>query len=224
MMLRLLRRLVPAALAVSVAASAAQAGCDDAKPIFYLTFSSDQLSTDQLTDFVERVVGNRLRALPGVAAAPVFGGRYLAMRVSLDPAQLGARGLTPQDVEAALRSRNLDVSPGRNRGNAIEYKVQAGRQAPQEIADIVLQQGQDYAIRLADVATLELGVWGSTAASLNGREVIALGIVKQSDASLLTVFFSMQAALPGIRAMMPAGMQIEPASVFSVMVGQSDEE
>jgi multidrug efflux pump len=223
--LRSLRKLLPAALVRLVVATPALADCEDAKPIFYLTFSSDTASADQVTDFADRVAGNHLRHLPGVADVAVFGGRHLAMRISLDPSRLAALGLTPQDVEDVLRRQNVELSPRRSAGAAIEYRLQPDRRSPQEFADIVVRQDGDYVVRLADVAGLELGVWGGgTTASYGGREVVALGISKQPASGLVPFYFAVRTALSAIRTSMPAGMQIEAMSPFSIVIERTIEE
>jgi HAE1 family hydrophobic/amphiphilic exporter-1 len=53
-----------------------------------------------------------LARLPGVGDVKVFGAGQYAMRVWLDPQQLRARGLTPQDVIQAIQSQSQQVTAG----------------------------------------------------------------------------------------------------------------
>src|SRR5690606_2616037 len=79
----------------------------DAQPFFWLALSGDNYSLLQLSDIADRNVKNRLQSLPGVGRAFIAGERRYSMRVWLDAGELAARGLTVQDVEAAIRRRNV---------------------------------------------------------------------------------------------------------------------
>lgn len=78
----------------------------DAQPIIYLAFSSDRHSPLEVTDIADRLVKTRLQTLPGVANVRIFGERRYSMRIWLDPVRLAAYGLTPADVEDALRRQD----------------------------------------------------------------------------------------------------------------------
>ena len=77
----------------------------DANPIIWIAFSSDKHSPLEVTDFASRIVKPRLQTLPGAADVRVFGERKFAMRVWINPERLAAHGLTPADVEDAIRKQ-----------------------------------------------------------------------------------------------------------------------
>src|SRR6266481_3527151 len=89
----------------------------DAQPFFWLALSSENYDLMQLSDVADRVVKARLQSLPGVGSAGIFGERRYAMRVWVQPEALSARGLTVQDVEAAIASRNVEIPAGRVLGS-----------------------------------------------------------------------------------------------------------
>ena len=74
----------------------------DQQPIIYLAFSSDHHSQVEIADYATRLVKDRVQTIPGVAQAQVYSSTY-AMRVWLQPQRLAGFGLTPADVEDALR-------------------------------------------------------------------------------------------------------------------------
>src|SRR5918993_2440950 len=94
----------------------------DQQPIIYLAFSSDRHSNVELADTAERLVKDRIQTIPGVAQAQVFSSTY-AMRVWLQPQRLAGFGLTPVDVENALRAQNVEIPAGRVEGSAREFTV-----------------------------------------------------------------------------------------------------
>ena len=83
----------------------------DATPTIWLAYTSETLSTLELTDLITRVVKPRLQTVPGVADVQIGGDRRYAMRIWLDAERLAAFRLTVQDVEDALRRQNLEVLP-----------------------------------------------------------------------------------------------------------------
>ena len=89
---------------------------DGDSAVQYVAFVSDTLPIPQLTDFATRVAQPLITAVPGVGAAEVSGGQTLAMRIWVDPAKLAARGLTGDDVVAALQANNVQAAPGQLKG------------------------------------------------------------------------------------------------------------
>src|SRR5213076_3276136 len=85
----------------------------DAQPFFWLALSSDNYDLMQISDVADRLVKARLQSLPGVGSAGIFGERRYSMRVWVQPDALSARGLTVQDVENAIVSRNVEIPAGR---------------------------------------------------------------------------------------------------------------
>ena len=87
----------------------------DAQPIIWMAFSSDRHSKTELADLADRLVKDRVQTIPGVAQANVFSSTY-AMRVWIQPERLAGFGLTPLDVENALRAQNAEIPAGRVEG------------------------------------------------------------------------------------------------------------
>src|SRR6266704_982993 len=84
----------------------------DAQPFFWLALSSDNYDLMQLSDVADRLVKARLQSLAGVGSAGIFGERRYSMRVWVKPDALSARGLTVQDIENAIVSRNVEIPAG----------------------------------------------------------------------------------------------------------------
>ena len=79
----------------------------------WLAFSSERHSALEITDYADRIIVDRLQALPGVASVIIAGERRYAMRLWLDRDRMAAYGLTPQDVENALKKQNVELPSGR---------------------------------------------------------------------------------------------------------------
>jgi multidrug efflux pump len=97
----------------------------DARPIMFLSLTGENYSLLQLSELAERFVKTPLQTVPGVAQANVRGERRYAMRIWLSAAELTSRGLTTQDVVAAIRSRNVEIPAGRIESDRREFSVRS---------------------------------------------------------------------------------------------------
>ena len=133
----------------------------DQQPIIYLAFSSDRHSQVEIADYAETLVKDRVQTIPGVAQAQVYSSTY-AMRVWLNPQRLAGYGLTPADVENALRKQNVEIPAGRVEGNQREFTVlsETDLKTPEQFGNVILGDVGGTLVRLRDVAKVELGQQG----------------------------------------------------------------
>jgi multidrug efflux pump len=199
----------------------------DAFPILWLAFSSDRHSALEITDYADRSVKDRLQMLPGVASVMIGGERRYAMRIWLDRERLAAYGLTPQDVENALRRQNLEVPSGRIESTQREFTVltETDLRTPEEFNQLVIREVKGYPIRLTDVGYAEIGAADErNAVRVNGKPAVGLGVVKQSTANTLAVAQAVKAELPKIIASLPPGMKLQIGFDSSVFIEESIKE
>ena len=91
----------------------------------YLSFSSNVLAQNEITDYLVRIVQPRLSAIPGVQRAEVLGARTFAMRIWLDPARMAAHNVSPAQVRQALASNNFLSALGRSKGSYLQVNLTA---------------------------------------------------------------------------------------------------
>ena len=84
----------------------------DGQPIMILFLRSETMNRLELTDYADRYLVDRFSVVPGVAAVNIYGDQEYSMRIWLDAAALGARGLTVTDVESALTRQNIELPAG----------------------------------------------------------------------------------------------------------------
>jgi multidrug efflux pump len=199
----------------------------DAQPFFWLSLSGENYDLLQLSDLADREVKSRLQTLPGVGRAQVFGERRYSMRIWLDPAELSARGLTVQDVESAIRSRNVEIPAGRIESERREFTVRSlgELKTPEEFSDLTVASQNGQIVKLRDLSRVELGPEDERSSlRFKGRSAVAIGVVRQSKANLIQVSDGIRGELPSINEALPPGVALETAFDSSVFVRRSIEE
>ncbi len=186
----------------------------------YVSLVSDggQMSETALGDFSAGSVLPMLRRLPGVGKAESYGAEY-ALRIWFDPDKLNAYGLSTLEVEAAIKARNGNVTPGQLGGApaVADQPFQAVVRAPAPMTDpesfgrIVLRAGDNgAAVLLRDVARVELAAsdfrYGST---LNGRGAASMGLKLADGANVLATSRAVRAALDEASKGFPPGVRYE---------------
>jgi multidrug efflux pump len=198
----------------------------DAQPIIYVAFASDRHSALEVTDYADRFVKDRIQNLPGVAGVRIFGERRFAMRIWLDRVRLAAYGLTPQDVETALRRQNVEIPSGRIESAAREFTVltETDLRTPEQFNQLIVREAAGYLVRLADVGRAEIDARDTRViARFNGESAVALGVIKQSTANPLDVSRAVREVLPEIIKNAPEGMKADVAYDSSVFIERSIE-
>src|SRR3989454_4151259 len=196
----------------------------DAQPFFWLALSSDNYDLMQLSDIADRFVKARLQSLPGVGSAQIFGERRYSMRVWVDPQALSARGLTVQDVENSIVSRNVAIPAGRIESARREFSVRSlgELKTPQEFSELVVGSQGGQLVKLKDIARVELGPEDDRSVfRYTGNPAVAIGVVRQSKANLLDVAARIRAALPAINQALPPGVKLDVGFDQSVFVTHS---
>lgn len=180
--------------------------------LMYLTFGSSEMSPEQVSEFLTRVVQPRFATLEGVGSAEILGGRDFSMRVWIDPVRLAARNVTAADVVAAIRASNFLSAPGKTRNEYVAYalEMQTTLQTPESFGALPVRSSGDEVIRLRDVATVELGPKSTdTIVSFNGRAGTFIGVTPAPSANPLTVAAAVAGAVDDIRPTLPKGMEVE---------------
>ncbi|NJD88773.1 MAG: efflux RND transporter permease subunit [Betaproteobacteria bacterium] len=191
-------------------------------PILFVSLTSPTMSLSDLNAFAENLISPTLSTLPGVAQVNINGQKRFAVRVRARPDALAARGLTLDDIAAAIRSANANTPVGTLEGPRQSLTIQANRQMTRaaEFAPLIvatLPGGQ--VVRLQDVADVEDSVESvKTAAWMNGEPAITLSVQRQPDANTVATVDEIKAALPKLLAQMPASVKLSVRNDRSIPI------
>lgn len=176
----------------------------------YLSFFSDQLEQNQITDYLTRVVQPQLSALPGVQKADILGARTFAMRIWLKPDRMAAIGLSPSEVRDALAANNFLAALGSTRGSMISVNLTANTDlsTKEEFEDLVIKKDRDTLVRLRDVADVVLGAESyDQEVRFSGENATFMGIWVLPNANSLDVIKRARLTFDEIEKRLPPGMK-----------------
>ncbi len=170
-----------------------------------------------LRDYAQSSLENVLARVPGVGEVDNFGSQY-SMRIWLNPQKLTDYGMTVDDVTAALRSYNVEVSAGQFGGapavpgqrlNAAII-VQNLLKTPEEFASVPVRTNADGSVvRVKDIGRAELGTEVyDVSVNYNGKPSTALAIRQAAGANALDTANAIRARLQQMSAYFPHGLKV----------------
>jgi multidrug efflux pump len=178
----------------------------------YIGFNSDVLASNQITDYLVRVVQPKLQAVAGVQTAELLGQKVFALRAWLDPQKLAAFGLTSTDVNQALAANDYISGIGNTKGQMVQVNLTASTSlhSAEEFQNLVIKQVNGALVRIKDVATVSLGAEDyETEVGFDGKRAVYIGIQVAPTANLLDVIAGVRQVFPEIQALLPSGLNGE---------------
>src|ERR1700753_257054 len=190
-------------------------------PVVQLALSSEKQSEAQLYDFAQYPIRQPLTQVPGSPLPSPYGGAPRQIMVDLDMHALQGYGLTPLDVTNALAAQNLTVPSGETKIGNWQYPIRLNS-APEAISalnSLPIKVVGGTPILVRDVAYVRDGSPPQqNIVRADGKRSILLTILKNGEASTLTVVHNVKAFLPQIRQAAPKGAKIDLLFDQSVFV------
>ncbi|MCK5858866.1 efflux RND transporter permease subunit [Abyssibacter sp.] len=178
----------------------------------YISFYSEVLENNQITDYLTRVVQPQLQTVQGVQKAEILGARTFAMRIWMQPERMAGLGVTPADVYAALGANNVLAAVGQTKGSMISFDLTAETDlhSAEEFKNLVVREERDALIRLGDVASVVLGAESyDVDVQFNSQKATFFGINVVPGANVLDVIADVRELFPRIVEQIPEGLEAE---------------
>ena len=195
--------------------------------IVFLSVSAKTLPLQQLNEFAETHIAQRLSTVNGVAQVVVFGAQKYAVRVYLNPEALSTRGLGLDKVVTAIQNANSNIPSGVLYGSVRNFTVKSSgkldRAADFNNLTVAYQDGMP--VRLSDIGRAEDGIENARVKSwLNGERSIGLGVYRQPGANTVEVVNRVKAMFPEIEREAPPGVKIDVVNDRSEFIQASINE
>ena len=176
----------------------------------YLRFQSSDLESNEITDYLTRVVQPTLTAVDGVQRADLLGARTFAIRIWMIPEKLAAFNVSATEVRAALANNNALSAIGRTKGNYQQVKLTTNTNltSVEEFRNMVLKKEGDKIVRLTDVAEVSLGADNyDTDIRFGGEKAVFIGVWTMPSANSLTVAREVTKELEAMQERFPVGFE-----------------
>ncbi len=180
----------------------------------YLSFSSDILQANQITDYLTRIVQPQLTAIEGVQKADLLGGRTFAMRIWLKPDRLAAFGISPDEIRQKLAANNFLSAVGHTKGSLVQVNLTANTdlRSVGEFQNLVVRQSGDKLVRLSDVADVVLGAEDyDSEVRFSGERAVFMGVWVLPNANSLDVIKRVRKQMESIEKDLPTGLNAKVA-------------
>ncbi|MCD6026747.1 MAG: multidrug efflux protein [Solimicrobium sp.] len=175
----------------------------------YLGFFSDVMPSNNMTDYLARVVKPKLDSIEGVQSAELIGGRIFALRAWLDSKKMAAYGVTATDVSNAIVRENYLTALGETKGQMVTVPLTAATDlhTVEEFKQLAIRQNNGAIVRLEDVATVTLGSENyNFNVAFSGVRSVFFGMKVAPEANVLEVAARIKKVFPGIEAELPHGL------------------
>ena len=190
-------------------------------PILQLGISGNGLSEQMLNDYAQNVIHSQLITVPGSVVPSAYGGKQRQITINLDQAAMQSRNIAPGDLLNALSVENVVTPSGTIKMGPKEYDVRTNG-APrtiEQLSQIPIKQQNGITTYLRDISTVSDGFQVQTnIVRRNGRRGVMMSVLKNGQASTISVVKGVRAMLPRIAQLMPPALQMTPLADQSVFV------
>jgi len=197
-----------------------QRGSDDLLLVLSFSAEADRFRDTFLSGWVDQVVRDRLRRVPGVGEVGFFGGSPVAFRLWLDPARLEQRNLTIADIRQALEDQNVLAALGQigdapspaDQVMVLPLRMEGRLRSLGAFEGLVVGRGPDGGVTLLkDVGRVDLGTesYESLATNLNGERTVSVAVYQRDGSNALEVREALRKALDEIAPRFPPGVAMQ---------------
>jgi len=175
----------------------------------YMGFYSNDLPTNNVTDYLIRVVKPKIDSVEGVQVAEILGGRLFALRAWLDADKMTAFNVTAADVSQALAANNFLAPVGVSKGSMVTIPLTAGTDlhSVEEFKKLNIKSSNGALVKLEDIASVTLGSENyDFNVAFSGERSVFIGIKVAPDANVLDVAKRVRTMFPSVKEQLPSGL------------------
>ncbi|MCW5261331.1 acriflavine resistance protein B [Verminephrobacter eiseniae] len=193
-------------------------------PIMIMSVQSDALPLTQVNDYADNILAQQISQISGVGLVSVHGQQKPAVRIQVDPARLATLGLSLEDIRGVIATTSVNQPKGTVDGAHQSFTVYTNDQllSAEPWNDMVLAYRHGAPVRVRDIGVAidapennKIAAWAYAGAAApsddtlaNGRAIV-LAITKQPGANVIETVGRIKAAMPRLRAAIPASVRVD---------------
>jgi len=193
-------------------------------PILTLALTSNSMALQDVQDYADTRLAQKISQLSGVGAVTISGGQKKAVRILANPTQLASYGLNLEDLHTALTATSVDAAKGSFDGPHQNYQINANDQllSASEYENVIVAYRNNAPVVLKNVAQVVDGVENNLqAAWMNKTPSVIVNIQRQPGANIIQVVDRVKALLPKLRATIPSSINIATLTDRTITVRAS---
>jgi multidrug efflux pump len=188
----------------------------DLTMVVHLRSPNERYDMLYLRNYAVLNVKDRLAKVPGVGSVQLFGSGDYAMRIWLNPQKVAERGMTADEVVAAIRRQNVQVAAGAIGGppydEGVELQLPINAQGrltdADEFAEIIIKRDNGVVTRLKDVARIEIDAAEYGLRSLlDNKPAVAIPIFQSPGSNAIDISNSVRATMEELKKSFPEGVE-----------------
>ncbi len=180
-------------------------------PVMILVMTSDALTQDQMYDVADSIMGQKLAQVEGVGQVFVWGSSQPAVRIEANPNLLNKYSIGLEAVRAAVASQNVNIAKGSLDSDTKSWMVRANDQLKKaaDYRPLIVAYRNGAPVRLSDVADVQDSYSNiNNSGSFNGKPSVLVVIFRQPGANMIALADRIEAALPFLKASLPASVNL----------------
>ncbi|HEY4330516.1 MAG TPA: efflux RND transporter permease subunit, partial [Phycisphaerae bacterium] len=196
-------------------------------PILTLALTSNTLPLTKVEDLADTRLAQKIAQVPGVGLVSIGGGQKPAVRIRVNPTALAARGLSFEDVRAALAAANVNEAKGSFDGPDQSQTIGANDQllTSADYGPLVIARNGQSTVHLSDVADVIDGAENlRQAAWMNRQPAVILNIQRQPGANIIEVVNRVRALLPQLQVSLPPAVSLSILTDRTTTIRSSVED
>lgn len=181
-------------------------------PILMLSVTSDTMSVTEMSDYVETILARQISQINGIGDVSIWGLRRPAIRIQVKPENLVAAGVTLEDIRTTIQQATVNQPKGMIYGSSQTSQIEINDQIyiEQDYANLIIRWQNGSPVYLRDIASVRIGPENEYAASWpNGKPGLGVVIFREPGTNITQAVDNVKAALPSLRAMLPAALDVE---------------
>lgn len=193
----------------------------------YLSFSSNTLDSNQITDYLTRVVQPKLSTVEGVQNAEILGARTFAMRLWIKPDRLTAYGISPAQLRAIIETQNYLSAIGSTKGAWVvsSLNAQTDIKTVEEFKKLVVKEYDGKIVYLRDVADVVLGAEDyESSVKMGSQSATFMAVNALPTANSIDVVRRVRAIFPDIVRELPRGLEARIPYDSTIYINDSINE
>ncbi len=182
----------------------------NAKPIINLALTGD-VSIDELYDFADNTLRDRITVISGVADVELIGGARREVRIRLDREKLASKSLSSMEVVQAVQQGLRTIPSGRvkDAGREFTVKFDAEYETVTDIGKLEVANEDGRRCTINDVGRVEMLTEElRQKATIDGKDCIYIKVVKKAEANAVRVVDRVRAAMDKLDSELPGGVEL----------------